>query len=616
MANLASEIISDADRRKQNLSTKRVLWDEVERLFHNQLNDTQSAATKSQVFDPKLSTLVLERSYRVMSQLGTGKVRGVSENDVGGAVLKNLLLDKYVIPNANAQFDFLTKLRMIDMYSNIYGNFFTLVDWDVRKDGYVGPDLWLLNIRDVFPQEGRVSIEDSDDIIIRTWKPLSYFEGLKEGDNYKNIGDIVDKLKLVKSARDKRDASDTSKREENQYAQGRNEAQKGLFEVYSRFEKDRWVDVCVDADMEFRDVDNPHGNGELPVVCKYSIPLIDDFMGMGDMERGKPMQMTVNSIWNLYLDACKMSIFPPVLLNKDNIASMSSIKMGAAEKWLVRNQITNAAQVLPLAPQGIQTFNNVYQVATASILNMFGTTDTTVTSQTDPGMGKTPDAIKMQAQRENTRDNADRFYMEQFITKVMKKFVNLLCKKQTSAVTVRLFPDEIAQLQRSYPEIADIYDEKTGKATIKKGDNKTLYDYELVSGSTFAADQKQQQENMAMLLKLFQQSQTPQGNILVQTLQQEGYNFKFGELFKRIVSNSGIQDWDKILEEQTQEEKDNVTLDQTNNQFQAALQQMMGNPNQTPISPDQANQPANPAANGMSGMGGPMPPEPMGQGGM
>jgi hypothetical protein len=48
------------------------------------------------------------------------------------------------------------------MYSNIYGNMFSLIDWDVKPNGYVGPDVWMLNIRDVFPQVGAVSLEDSD----------------------------------------------------------------------------------------------------------------------------------------------------------------------------------------------------------------------------------------------------------------------------------------------------------------------------------------------------------------------------------------------------------------------------------------------------------------------
>src|SRR3989304_8510883 len=158
------EITQQIKTRQQaafdSLKQKRILWDRSEQLFHNQLNDEISSERKSQVFDPKLSTLTIERSYRVMAQLPTGKVKAISKNDIGGSKLMNLLLDKWVVPNANAQFDFLTKLRMIDIYSNIYGNFFALVDWDIHKNGYLGPDIWLLNIRDVFPQVGAVSVED------------------------------------------------------------------------------------------------------------------------------------------------------------------------------------------------------------------------------------------------------------------------------------------------------------------------------------------------------------------------------------------------------------------------------------------------------------------------
>lgn len=588
-----------------DLKDKRVLWDNVEQLFHGQLNDAVSSKTKSQVFDHRLSTLVIERAYRVMSQLPVGKVRGISSNDVGDALLKNLVLEKYVIPNANAQFDLLTKLRMVDMYSNVYGAFFAMVDWDVKPNGYVGPDMWMLNIRDVFPQVGAVSVEDSDYIIVRTWQPMSFFEGLSKRDGFKNVGKVLDKLADKTGSKDSRPSDDRSKRNEEEYPESAPAKGKGYFEVLSMFERDRWVDYCVDADMEFRDTDNPHDNGELPVVCKYSMPLIDDFMGMGDMERGAPMQMVTNSIWNLYLDGVKMSIYPPVMLNKDNIASMSSIKWGAAEKWLVRNQVDNAARTIQLSPQGIATFNNTYQAANASLLNLFGTSDTTVTKEIDPGAGKTPQALRMQQARENTRDVADRFYMERFLTGVMKKMVNLVSKKQPADITIRMFEDEIAELKRSYPEIEESYDSETGKLQVKKGGKKSgLYDYEIVSGSTFAMDQKSQQENLGSIISLYLKSQTPQGNTLAADLDREGYTLKFGELFKRVVASSGIQDWDKILVEKTQDEKDEQALNEDAQIFQNVVNQISQGQNMNSIPPQpnqQAMQPEQ-AGNVMGGM--------------
>jgi len=577
MSEIRNEILQRRQAAEDYLSTKRQMWDSAEKLFHNKLADAISETTKSQVFDPKLSTLTIERGYRVMAQMGVGKAKALSKNDVGGSTLMNLILDKYILPNANAQFDFLTKVRMIDIYSNVYGNFFALVDWDIKKNGYVGPDLWLLNIRDVFPQVGAASVDDSDYMIVRTWKPMSYFENLDKKDGFKNIDKIVRNLKGRTGSRQGRGAEQLTEREVSQYPQSAPAKGKGYFEVLTQYEGDRWVDFCVDADMEFRDQDNPHDDGELPIVAKYSIPLLDDFMGMSDFERGGSMQNVINSVWNLYLDAVKMSIFPPVLINKDNVASASSFKWGPTEKWLARGQVDNVAKTLTLSPQGIPTFNNTYQVANAAILNLFGTTDTAVSAETDPGMGKTPEALKMQGARENTRDNADRFYVEQFLKKTIKKMINLVSKKQKSAVVLRLFEDEIKELAKSYPDIEEMYDEKSGKLTIRSDKfGSTLYDYEIISGSTFAVDEKAQQDNLTQLLTLFIKSQTPQGNLLISQLKQDGYNLKFGELFKRIVSKMGIQDWDKILEEMSDEEKDRMTLNQDAEQFRQAMEQFQG----------------------------------------
>jgi len=536
-----------------------------------------------------------------------GKVRGISKNDIGDATLKNLLLEKYVIPNATAQWDFLTKMRMMDLYSNIYGNFFSLIDWDVKPNGYVGPDVWLLNIRDVFPQVGAVSINDSDYIITRTWRSINYFKGLKEGSDFKNIDKIITKLETQSGSKQSRNQTTAmGQRESDQYPSAEPAKRSGYFEVLSMFERDRWVDFCTDADMVFRDRKNPQDDGDLPIKCKYSIPLLDDFMGMSDFERGGSMQKTINSAWNLYLDAVKMSIFPPILINKDNIASMSSLTQTAAAKWLVRNQISNAASPLQLNPQGIATFNNVYQVATASIMNLFGTTETQTTAQTDPQFGRTPQALKMQSSRESTRDNADRFYMEAYLRDVMKKFSNLLSKKQTSSIIVRMFEEEIETLAKSYPEINESYNPDTGKLTIKKGSHSELYDYEIVTGSSYAVDQEQQQKNLAAMLQLFQSSQTPNGNLLVEQLKTEGYDFKFGELMKRIISSSGIQEWDKILTEMTEEEKTDNILQKDQQQFQQALQQMNGNVNNTPSQPGQE---ATPPQTGQPSPQQPMPPQ-------
>jgi hypothetical protein len=346
----------------------------------------------------------------------------------------NLVLDKYIIPNANAQFPLLVKHRLMHRKSKIYGNAFALIDWDVKRNGYVGPDLWLLSIRDVFPQVGAVSLDDSDHIIIRTYRPMSFFESLKPQQGYRNLGNIINKLKETGGKKGSRDSQDQSTRERNDYPDQQANKGDGYHEVLMMFERDRWVYSVPEVDYAiFRDTKNPNDDGELPIVNKYSIPLDDDFMALGDAERGKSMQYAINSSWNLALDSGKMSLFPPVLINQTAIVK-SSVKREAGAHWLVRGDVNGAARALELAPQGLQTHQAIYNLANASLLNLFGTTDTSVSASTDASFGKTPEALKQQSARENARDAWDKFYVDLYITQVNKKFVNLMSKRQTSSV--------------------------------------------------------------------------------------------------------------------------------------------------------------------------------------
>jgi len=211
---------------------------------------------------------------------------------------------------------------------------------------------------------------------------------------------------------------------------------------------------------------------------------------MGDSERGKSMQMALNANWNLYAGGIKMSMFPPVKLAKNGVAAMNSIKWGPAEKWLGKND-TNFAEVLNLTPQGTNTFNNTKQSIYGSLQQQFGTSFTNV-SQSDSSLaGKTPQALKMQVAREGARDSADRFYMESFLTKVLGRFANLITKKQSKALQIRLFKDEIDELFEEYPDFKEMYNKKTGKIKIGKTQFKNaLFDYEIITGSTYLVDKK------------------------------------------------------------------------------------------------------------------------------
>jgi len=133
-----------------------------------------------------------------------------------------------------------------------------------------------------------------------------------------------------------------------------------------------------------------------------------------------------------------------------------------------------------------------------------------------------------------------------------------------------------------------MYDEKSGKLTIdRKRTGSLLYDYEIVPGSTFALDQKSQQENLAALFQMFTNPQM--GPQLIQLLSNEGYEISFGEMFKKIIANSGIQDWDKIVKQRTPQENADAILGADAQRFKEAVMQASQNVNQVPMAPqDQA----------------------------
>lgn len=576
--NQTSQIISTRhDRADRYLETKRQLWDEVEDIFLGRLRDNISDKTASRVFDHKVSTMILESEARVMNTVGVGKVKGISKNDMMTSALMNLTLDKYIIPNANAQFPLLVKHRLMHRRSKIYGNSFAMVDWDVKKNGYIGPDMWLIDIRNVFPQVGAVSLDDSDYIIIRTYRPISFFESLRKEDGYANVGKIIKELNKTGGKKGNRDTDEQSRRESEDYPDQSANKGDGYHEILMMFERDKWTYCVPQVDYEiFRELKNPNKDGELPIVNKYGIPLDDDFMGLGDAERGKSMQYAINSSWNLALDSAKMSLFPPIVVDQNSVVK-STIKRQAGANWIARGNVNNVAQALQLSPQGLQTHQGIYNLANASLLNLFGTTDTTVSSTVDNSFGKTPEALRQQSARENARDSWDRFYVDLYITQVNKKFVNMMSNKQSSTIEIRMFNEEIEKMVVQYPELRDMYDEKSGKLKINKSKTgSVLYDYEMVPGSTFAADQQKQLENLQAIFAWLSNPQI--GPYVEQRLQKEGTTLNFTQLLTGIVSKN-IDNWDDIInttDANTPGGQEDMVLQQHQDEFAQMVQQMQG----------------------------------------
>ena len=138
-------------------------FDPLEAMLLGQVYDTVSNSVDgAKITDSYTATLAIERAARVVGKLPEGVTEATAKADQGKAAFMDILRQKWIYPNANAQHNFETKLRLWQLYSSVYGYMPMFYDWNVSNTGYVGPDCWLWNPRNLVPQQGRTSLADAD----------------------------------------------------------------------------------------------------------------------------------------------------------------------------------------------------------------------------------------------------------------------------------------------------------------------------------------------------------------------------------------------------------------------------------------------------------------------
>ena len=115
----------------------------------------------------------------------------------------------------------------------------------------------------------------------------------------------------------------------------------------------------------------------------------------------------------------------------------------------------------------------------------------------------------------------------------------------------------------------------------------------MVSGSSFAVDKQNQQDNVLALLNLLIQNAqpSPQGGVtspMIEILRAEGTNIKFTKLLTQLVSEN-VNNWDEIIESQDAEkspaEEDDLAMQEHQQQFMDLVAQMDNGVNQIPPQP-------------------------------
>lgn len=479
-------------------------FDAYEAMLVSKTYDSVSKQTKNGITDSDAATMIIERSARVVGQLPDGETTAAGKKDRGKALFMDIIRQKWIYPNANAQRPFLDKIRLWEMYSGVYGVMPMYYDWDVAPSGYVGPNCWLWNPRNFIPQQGRYSLADMD--YVHAISYMSHTDIKNLIDNYtEESGWELDNLKAVlETAKNSSKSTDTKR---DTYTERQRESQevRDRIQIVTRYEAGEdghWITFTPSFScMQLRDIPNPHKSGKIPFVIKPAIPLFDSFYNLSDMARAKPVQFAKDGLTNFYFQGIKQNIYPPTVVNAQGILKHTiSNEPGAIWEEI----IPNSARRLETSNAGLATYQAAMGQMSGALQNVFGTTTTQINNSDAMGsqFGKTPEALKYQQGRESARDNQNRAYLQAAIEELMDGMMALIPVMGTEQMDIDLFSADIAEIVKmGYTDITDIImpnESKTsGRLVIDPKKLKGVeYRFNMKADSTIKADKEEQKENL------------------------------------------------------------------------------------------------------------------------
>lgn len=465
------DYLDDWDIHKQYVQT----FDPYEAMLVGMVYDSVSKSTdSSKISDSYAATLAIERAARVMGKLPDGVTESMTDNDQGKAAFMDILRQKWVYPNANSQHKFPIKLRLWQLYSSVYGYMPMFYDWNVAANGYIGPDCWLWNPRNLIPQQGRVSIADMDYVTALTWVGKKFLEDKLDeldgsedseeaGDEDEGVGeeeatenepkedggwDREALMHLIELA--DHDKSRPDQQKDTQVARSRTpQAVKRGIALATRYEAGEdgeWVTFAPDHGYtEVRRIKNPHHNGRIPFVIKYSQPLFDSFYGLGDFQRAKPLQFARDALTNFYFSGIKMNLIPPIVVNANGVLKHT---IDYRPGGVMQETIPNSIRRLETSTAGLATYQAAQQNLTGSLLSLFGSQNASgaAADTLNPSQGKTPAAIGLYSGKEADRDGQEREYLESALEELTDGFFSLIANIGTESIPVNLFSEDIQDI--------------------------------------------------------------------------------------------------------------------------------------------------------------------------
>lgn len=514
-------------------------FDEYERLAANKISKA-IGKNMPRVNDGSLAASLIETPMQVLPSMQPGKFHSKQQSKAWVNEVANIVWKNVIVPGANTQASFFDK-EQIALYRALkYGaqpryNFF------VSTDEYTGSDWSLPYIRNVKLEPGKFSVDDCDYVFLDVYYTKLQLKKLIE--QQKKEKDSTWDVKLLKKLAD---MSMTSKEMEEQNINERSKQihssgiktvicfNKGVNAPFYMFSPHLAPGECI------RTWKNPDPTGALPITMQYCYENLESPYGIGRAELAGPTQNVLDYMTQAHVFATQVGLQPPKKLSgptdQTNLNSLTHTpdalwQMGNAQIDIVNN--TNAVY---------SQFPNNFGLYKTQLQTLQGRTDGSVSAESgNPSFSKTSAGVKMQEERTNSQDNYLRNKADIASGKMAEKMMNVHMAQMEGADVLELVEEDAERLQK-----AGFFDDNPQTPAPSIKDVAILYD-DLKQTFTFEFDPRPEadEDEKNRWLELIDISAS-NPNILP-AIQASGYDFNVGEAFKKVISSSGADGWDKVL---------------------------------------------------------------------
>lgn len=525
-------------------------FDEYERIAGNKLSKAL-AKNMPRVNDGSLAASLLETPMNVLPSMQPGKFHSMINKKPWMDELANIIWKTKIVPNANTQAAFFDK-EQIALYRALkYGaqpryNFF------VSTDTYTGSDWSLPYIRNVKLEPGKFSVEDCDyvflDIYYTKIQLKKIIEQQKaEAKTAKKEGRAADTSWDIKALEKLADMAMTSKEMEEQNINERDKQisssgikvtacfNRGVDAPFYLFSKHLADDECL------REWKNPDPTGDLPITMQYCYENLESPYGIGRVELAGPTQNVLDYMTQAHVFATQVGLQPPIKvsgsidntkMNSLNFSPNNIMQVGNAQVDVMQN--TNSVYT---------QFPNNFGLYKSQLQTLQGRTDGSVSASSgNPTFSKTSAGVSQQQERTNAQDNYLRNKADTASAKMAEKMMNVHMAQMQGADLL-----DIAEEDRERLIASGYFDENPTTEDIPSITEIPILYEELRETFKFEYDARPEADDNEKnrWLELIDIA-TSNPNVLP-AVQASGYDFNLGEAFKKVISASGADGWDKVL---------------------------------------------------------------------